>query len=81
MPPIVAIAAAAALVGVTAAEARDLARDYRGFYGHVNAASLRGLGFVNQRAGRNDAVVTDQCWGFSRLGSSSDPSSPRSIPP
>ena len=64
VPPIVAIAAAAALVGVTAAEARDLARDYRGFYGHVNAASLRGLGFVNQRAGRNDAVVTDQCWGF-----------------
>ncbi len=63
-PPIVALVAAAALVGVTAAEARDLAPDYRGFYGHVNAASLRGLGFVNQRAGRGDAVVTDQCWGF-----------------
>jgi hypothetical protein len=55
---------AALLVGVTALEARSLATDYRRFYSHVDAASLKGLGYVSQRARPGDAVVTDQCWSF-----------------
>lgn len=62
--PRLAVPAVVALVVVTGIQARPLARDYRGFYGHTNAASLSGLGFVNQIAKPRDAVVTDQCWSF-----------------
>lgn len=59
--PVVAVVAVAAVTGV---RAHALARDYRSFYGHTNAASLAGLGYVGQTAKPRDAVVTDQCWSF-----------------
>jgi hypothetical protein len=59
-----AIAGATILVAVVAVRAHDLGPGFRGFYGHVNEASLRGLGLVSQRARPHDGVVTDQCWSF-----------------
>lgn len=60
----VALPVIVALVVVTGIQARPLAHDYRNFYGHTNAASLTGLGYVNELAKPRDAIVTDQCWSF-----------------
>jgi hypothetical protein len=54
----------AIVVGLTMARGLTLAREFRGFYAEVNAASLRGLALVESLARPKDAVVTDQCWGF-----------------
>ncbi len=64
LKPSLLVPVAAVLVALTAVDTRSLAADYRGFYGHVNAASLRGLGLALERTEPGDAVVTDQCWGF-----------------
>ena len=56
--------AVAALIAVTALKAHDVAPVYRSFYGYANAGSLRGLGLLKARIRADEAVVTDNCWGF-----------------
>ncbi|MDQ4082608.1 MAG: hypothetical protein M3123_06935 [Actinomycetota bacterium] len=62
--PRVLLVAAVVVIALVAAEARDLARDFRDFYGSANRASLRGLDYVKARSDGDDVVVTDACWGF-----------------
>ena len=62
--PRAVLVAAVAVIAVVAAQARDLASDFRDFYGSANRASLLGLDYVKARSDVDDVVVTDACWGF-----------------
>jgi hypothetical protein len=63
LAPRLAVLAIAAIV-LVAFQARDLAPDFRGFYGYVNRESLAVLGKTERLVEPGQPVVTDTCWAF-----------------
>jgi hypothetical protein len=55
---------ALALAAATAIAAWSQADDVRRYYQFVDAASLRGLGYLSSTLRPHEVVVTDRCWSF-----------------
>ncbi len=64
LPPALLLPLLAVVLALTTVKGLTLARGFRGFYAEVDSASLKGLALTASLARPQDAVVTDQCWGF-----------------